>query len=224
MSRDLTTTTLAAIDDDVVYPFFAVELSFDSEVLRMWTGQGTFNDGVNDWVGAGNLLAISDIEETAEMSVKGATLTLSGVPSEILSLALSEPYQGRVCNIYFGTFSTGKILQESGSFILLQDGSKITLEATKTGFNQLFSGYMDQMNISDGGETSTIELMVENRLIDLERARVARFTSGYQKSLYPDDLGLDFVEDLQDKDIVWGRKTESNSKTSSSTPTPSHDR
>ena len=102
MSRDLTTTTLAAIDDDVVYPFFAVELSFDSEVLRMWTGQGTFNDGVNDWVGAGNLLAISDIEETAEMSVKGATLTLSGVPSEILSLALSEPYQGRVCNIYFG--------------------------------------------------------------------------------------------------------------------------
>ncbi len=113
-----------------------------------------------------------------------------------------------MCNIYFGTFSTGKILQESGSFILLQDGSKILLEATKTGFNQLFAGYMDQMNISDGGETSTIELMVENRLIDLERARVARFTSGYQKSLYPNDLGLDFIEDLQDKDIVWGRSVD----------------
>ena len=142
------------------------------------------------------------------MAVKGATISLSGVPTDLLSLALSEPYQGRVCNIYFGTFSTGKVLQESGSFILLQDGSKIVLEATKTGFNQLFSGYMDQMNISDGGETSTIELMVENRLIDLERARVARFTSGYQKSLYPDDLGLDFVEDLQDKDIVWGRSVD----------------
>ena len=141
------------------------------------------------------------------MAVKGATISLSGVPTDLLSLALSEPYQGRVCNIYFGTFSTGKVLQESGSFILLQDGSKIVLEATKTGFNQLFSGYMDQMNISDGGETSTIELMVENRLIDLERARVARFTSGYQKSIYPNDLGLDFIEDLQDKDIVWGRSS-----------------
>jgi len=184
MSRDLTPTTLAAIDDDVVYPFFAVELMFDSEVLRMWTGQGTFNDGVNDWVGAGNLLAISDIEETAEMSVRGATLTLSGVPSEILSLALSEPYQGRVCNIYFGI---------SGENI----------------FNQLFSGYMDQMNIEDGPETSTIELKVENRLIDLERARVARFTSAYQKSVYSGDKGLEFLEDMQDKPLTWGKKSAS---------------
>jgi len=184
MSRDLTPTTLAAIDDDVVYPFFAVELFFDSEVLRMWTGQGTFNDGVNDWVGTGNLLAISDIEETAEMSVRGATLTLSGVPSEILSLALSEPYQGRVCNIYFGI---------SGENI----------------FNQLFSGYMDQMNIEDGPETSAIELKVENRLIDLERARVARFTSAYQKSVYSDDKGLEFLEDMQDRPLTWGKKSAS---------------
>ena len=209
MSRDLSTVTIENIEDDVVYPFFAVELLFDGDnTIRMWTGQGTLVlENGTEWIGLGNLLDISAIEETAEMAVKGATITLSGVSSEALSFALSEPYQGRVCNIYFGTFSTGKILQESGSFILLQDGSKIILEAMSTGFNQLFSGYMDQMNIADGGDTTTIELMVENRLIDLERARVARFTSGYQKSLYPDDLGLDFVEDLQDKDIVWGRSS-----------------
>ena len=180
MSRDLTPTTIAAIADDVVYPFFAVEIMFDSEVLRMWTGQGTFNDGVNDWIGTGNLLDISSIEETSEMAVKGATLTLSGVPSEILSLALSEPYQGRVCNIYFGV-----------------RGENV--------FNQLFSGYMDQMNIDDGPETSSIELKVENRLIDLERARVARYTQYYQKSIYPNDNGLDFVEDLQTRKVPWGR-------------------
>jgi hypothetical protein len=209
MTRDLSTVTLDNIQEGVVYPFFAVELLFDgNNTIRMWTGQGTLNleDGT-EWVGLGSLLDISTIEETAEMAVRGATITLSGVSSEALSLALSEPYQGRVCNIYFGTFSVGKVLQESGSFILLQDGGKIHLEALSTGFNQLFSGYMDQMNISDGGETCDIQLMVENRLIDLERARVARFTSGYQKSIYPDDLGLDFVEDLQDKDISWGRKS-----------------
>jgi len=207
MSRDLSTVTIESIESDVVYPFFAVELQFDgANTIRMWTGQGTLvlQDGTQ-WIGTGNLLDISSIEETAEMAVKGATITLSGVPSELLSLALSEPYQGRVCNIYFGTFSTGAILQESGSFILLQDGSKILIESTKTGFNQLFTGYMDQMNISDGGNAATIELMVENRLIDLERARVARFTSSYQKSVYPGDLGLDFIEDLQDKKISWGR-------------------
>lgn len=207
MSRDLDPDTIKAISQDVVHPFFAVELKFDGdETLRMWTGQGTLvlDDGTQ-WVGTGNLLDISSIEETAEMAVKGATLTLSGVPSEILSLALSEPYQGRVCNIYFGTFSSGSLLKETGNYILLQDGSRINLETGEKGFNQLFSGYMDQMNIDDGGETSTIELKVENRLVDLERARVSRYTKFYQQSVYPDDEGLNFVEDLQTRKVPWGR-------------------
>ena len=209
MSRDLSSNTIENISQDVVYPFFATELRFDGDnVLRLWTGQGTLvlENGTN-WIGTGNLLDISAIEETSELAVKGATLTLSGVPSEVLSLALSEPYQGRVCNIYFGTFSQGSILQESSSYILLQDGSRINLETTDKGFNEIFSGYMDQMNIEESGETSTIQLLVENKLVDLERARVARFTSGYQKSIYAGDLGLDFVEDLQDKQIPWGRKS-----------------
>ena len=209
MSRSLDPTTLENINKDVVRPFNAVELKFDGDnVIRLWTGVGTLtlDDGTN-WVGAGTLLSISDVEETAEMAVRGATVSLSGIPSEVISLALSEPYQGRVCNIYFGTLSQGSILQESSSYILLQDGSRIELETGEKGFNEIFSGYMDQMNIEESGETSTIQLLVENKLVDLERARVARFTSGYQKSIYAGDLGLDFVEDLQDKQISWGRKS-----------------
>jgi hypothetical protein len=207
MSRDLDPSTIKAISQEVVRPFFAVELKFDgNETLRMWTGQGTLvlDDGTQ-WIGAGNLLDISSIEETAEMAVKGATITLSGVPSEVLSLALSEPYQGRVCNIYFGAFSSGSLLKETGNYILLQDGSRINVETGEKGFNQLFSGYMDQMNIDDSAETSIIELKVENRLIDLERARVARYTKYYQKSVYPYDDGLNFVEDLQTRKVPWGR-------------------
>jgi hypothetical protein len=188
MSRDLTSATITNISEDTVYPFFAVELNFDSEILRMWTGQGTLTlPDTTQWVGTGQLLDVSAIEETAEMAVRGATLTLSGVPSGILSLALNEPYQGRVCNIYFGTFTGGD------------------LTTAPSNFDQIFSGYMDQMNIQDGAETATIELKVENKLVDLERARVARFTSGYQNSVYPNDKGLDFVESLQDREIFWGR-------------------
>jgi len=209
MSRDLSAEVIQGINEDEVRPFFAVELNFDGEdILRMWTGQGTLvlQDGT-EWVGLGTLLNISTIEETTEMSVKGASITLTGIPSEVLSLALSQPYQGRVCNIYFGVFSIGFTLQENSAFILLEDGSKIALQETQTGFNNIFSGYMDQMNIAESADTSTIEVLVENKLIDLERARVARFTSGYQKSIYPNDLGLDFVEDLQDRNISWGRKS-----------------
>lgn len=209
MSRDLSESTVTNINRTVVKPFFAVEMLFDSNPVRMWTGVGTLvlEDGTS-WFGSGDLLNISAIEETQDMAVKGANISLSGIPSQLLSLAITEPYQGRVCKIYFGTFSEGTLLQEGGSYVLLQDGSKIALENTAAGFSLLFSGYMDQMNITEASDTATIEMLVENKLIDLERARVARFTSGYQKSIYPLDKGLDFIEDLQDKRIPWGRKSE----------------
>jgi hypothetical protein len=157
------------------------------------------------YVGTGNLLDVSSIEETTEIAVRGATLTLSGINSEVISLALQSQYQGRVCKIYFGMFARGSLLQESGSYILLEDGGKIDLEIQETGLTQIFSGYMDEMNIDEGADFGTIELKVENKLVDLERSRTRRYTSEYQKSVYPGDLGLEFVESLQDKEVVWGR-------------------
>ena len=182
MTRTIPSVVLNALDDDVINPFFAVELLFDSpNEIHLWTGVGDLDYDGKIWTGAGNLLDISSVNEAADLAVRGATITLSGMTSEVVSLALQEPYQGRVCNIYFGVTSD------------------------TTALTQVFSGYMDQMNIQENPDTSTIELTVENKLIDLERPRVARYTSAYQKSVYAGDLGLDFIEDLQDKEIVWGR-------------------
>ena len=209
MSRDVSPSVLSALDDDVIYPFFALELLFDDEqVLRLWTGTGTLVYNGQSWYGTGNLLQLDTIEETSEIAAKGATVTLSAVPSEVVSLALTEPYQGRKANIHFGTFVSGHVLQESANYILLEDGGKIYLEDQRTNLTQIFSGYMDQMNIDEGADTATLTLTVENKLIDLEKPRTARFTSTYQKTLFPNDRGLEFVEDLQTKEIVWGRTVE----------------
>lgn len=206
MSRDLSPTVLDALEDNVIYPFFAIELLFDgAQTLRLWTGSGTLVYNGIEYYGTGNLLTFDTIEETSEIAAKGATVTLSGVPSEVISLALTEPYQGRKANIYFGTFQKGLLLQESSSYILFEDGSKMFLEDTRTDLTQIFSGYMDQMNIDEGADASTVTLTIENKLIDLEKPRTARFTSTYQKALFPNDRGLEFVEDLQTKEIVWGR-------------------
>jgi hypothetical protein len=205
-TRDISGAILGAIEDTVVYPFFAVQFDFDSQPIRVWTGTGTLVYEGLSYTGTGNLLNVSSIEETSEMAVRGATLTMTGIPSELLSLALQEPYQGRTCTIYFGMFRKGALLTESSVYLLKEDGGKIFLETQETGLTQLFTGYMDEMNIDEGPEFATIEMKVENKLIDLERTRIRRFSSGYQKSVYPNDKGLDFVEALQDKEILWGRK------------------
>jgi hypothetical protein len=212
MSRVLPTTIVDALDDNVIYPFFAVEMNFDSDnVLRLWTGVGTLTfEGVS-WTGAGTLLGISSVEETKEIAAKGANISITGLPSEVLALALSTPYQGRTCKIYFGMFAKGSLQKESTNFILLEDGSRIELEDRSTGLTEIFTGYMDQMNISEDAGTGTIQVSVENKLIDLERARVARYTAEYQRSRdivgASTDAGFDFVADMQDQKLAWGRSS-----------------
>tara|TARA_R110001632_G_scaffold9645_1_gene36787 strand:- start:3380 stop:3964 length:585 start_codon:yes stop_codon:yes gene_type:complete len=194
MSRDLSSAIVSAISADVFRPFFTVDLMFDtgsvtygsttvtSAPLYLWTGHGTQVINGISYVGTGQFLEISAFEETAEIAARNATLTLSGIPSDLLALALATPYQGRECIIKFGATDD------------LTDRAVV------------FSGYMDQMKILESGDTSRIALTVESRLIDLERARVKRYTSENQKAKFPGDLAFDFVNSLQDQEIFWGRR------------------
>ena len=67
---------------------------------------------------------------------------------------------------------------------------------------------MDVMIIRETGDTSTIELKLENRLIALERPNERRMTDEDQKNLFPGDIGFEFIPDLQDKQLVWGKAPE----------------
>jgi len=86
---------------------------------------------------------------------------------------------------------------EAGGGILLEDGS-----ITHTSFT-VFTGEMDQMNISYGPETVTISLEVESRLVDLERPRIRRYTDADQRSRYPGDEAFSFVTRLQNESLEW---------------------
>lgn len=185
-TRDLTSALSSALDDDVVNIFFAVDLDFDgANATRVWTGHGTVTIDGKDYTGLGDLLSVSSVEETSDTKATGATIMLTGIPkTSNLALALTEPYQGREGRIYLG---------------VLGDTTEMT---------EIFAGYMDQMNISEGPDSATIEVTLENKLIDLERARIARYTASYQRNKYSGDKGLDFVESLQDKEIVWGREVD----------------
>ncbi len=217
MTRELSTDITSILSNPTLLPFWAVDLEFDSpNDLYLWSGLGDLTLGTQVYTGAGNLLSISAIKETAEVRAVGASLALSGIPSDLLSLVLSEPYQGRKARIKFGVLgvagSGGSILLESGDYLLTEAGDQLLLEAAAAGstvYFDIFVGDMDQMPISEGPETSTISLSVESRLIQLEQSIGARYTSEDQKRNYPDDLAFDFLLELQTDQLMWGRKDES---------------
>ena len=208
MARDIFPSILQALTAPQIMPFFAVDLMFQSGPLYMWSGYGDFvrQDTGNTYLGAGQLLNISTVEETTEIQAVGANFTLSGIPSDFLSLALQEPYQGRECKIYFGVLMEGGLITQSLNTITTQLGELLVLQSGTQGFLEIFSGEMDQMNIVEASDTATISVSAENALIKLERPVVRRLTNTDQQSRYPTDKGLEFVAALQDKEIFWGRK------------------
>lgn len=178
-------TSPAEFLDASMEVFYAVELEFDSGTVRLWNGTYDASIEGETYTGAGSLLSISEVEETGEIAARGANLSLSGIDNGFLSTALTEEYQNRPARVLFGVISGGVY-------------SAYTI----------FEGRMDVMTITEGAETSTISLAIENRLIDLERPRSFRYTSEDQKQFYPNDKGLDYVADIQEKEVLWGKKSE----------------
>jgi hypothetical protein len=174
-----------AVTADLVRPIILVECAFDSGALNLWNGIGTLTVSSTDYVGAGTLLAIGEIAESSELQANGITVTLSGITDPLLAKARDEDYQGRELTVKLGAM----------------DSSNGVISSPVT----VFSGFMDTMVINDSSETATIQIAVENRLIEFERTRVRRYTAEDQKIDYPTDKGLEFVAEMAEKEIVWGR-------------------
>jgi hypothetical protein len=141
----------------------------------------------NTFTGLGDLIGVSAISESDQVEAIGATLSLTGIKSSIISAALSANYTNRNASIFLGLFDTNK--------------SVISDVYT------LFKGKMDIMKIDEGPESATIVLSLENRLIALDRSKERRYTHEDQQLSFSGDKGFEFVPDLQDKEIIWGKKT-----------------
>lgn len=182
MSRTVPASLLTALAQKEVQPFYAVEFLFDGGDVRLWTGYGERTISGKTYVGGGSLLNIQGLGEVADLSAKAITISLSGVPSELVSLALQEPYQRRVCRVYFGAVNVTDVVE-------------------------VFSGQVNRMPIEDSGDSSTITATVDSKLVETGKASNQRYTSENQKARFAGDTFFDYVNAIQDADIVWGRKS-----------------
>ncbi len=188
MSREITSAAQGASQAEVARPVLLAELDFPSGFVRVnSTDRGIFFDSqgaspLNEFLGVGRLGSISTVGETSSLQARGVELALSGIPAAHISAAF-ESAQGRPGRIWIG---------------FLDDSYALIVEPVL-----VFSGLIDNSSI-DIGETATVTVTVESRLIAWERAKIRRYTNEDQQQRFSDDKFLEFVNQTVDKEILWG--------------------
>lgn len=183
MSRSLPAALATEFGKNQLEIFYTVELNFSSGALRFWTGYGELTADGDEWTGTGLVMAISSSQENTDLSANGLSLTFSGLNTTVISFVLTENYRGRVAKVYVGAL----------------------VNNVPTDLYQIWSGRMDTMTIVEDGNTATVQINLENILIDLERPRLRLYTDEEQKLRFPGDESLSKVAGLQDAQIAWGR-------------------
>jgi len=179
MARALTSAVDTAVQSDTVLPILLVKIDTTGGLFRVWTGYGYLIFNSEIYKGIGDLGGVSNILETRDLQANGITLTLEGIAASNIAMALSQIRQGKEANVFIGLFDN-------------------TTKALIVDPYELFTGETDIPIISDLGETATIGIKCENRMITLEKPRVRRYTKEDQAIDDPTDLGFDFVPGLQD--------------------------
>lgn len=176
--------------------FFAIKAEFDTDDILLWSGTDDLVIASETYTGAGNLLSISNTEDNLELKSNGLVITLSGMDTTIVNYALTENYQNRPLTLFMG-YVMGGTNEVAGTLTL-------------------FKGRMTSLVIGDTPEGSTVTIDAENRLVDLDRPSNLRYTKESQNFLHDGDTGFNRVASLQDKQINWGKSSDTAGKGGSS--------
>jgi len=188
MARNLDSSLLAQMRSGKWAPILLIQIDFASGSTYWWTGLGTITWNGHDWLGTGTLGKISTVSEVNEIRADTVTLSLSAIPSDIVDDVLNEIRQGKACKIWLAAID-------------------VATRALIGNPYQTFGGRVDVGAIEDGEDVCTATITVENRLIDLQRARAIRYTHEDQQAVLAGDLGFEFVPQLQEWNGVWGKGT-----------------
>ena len=134
------------------------------------------------WLGTGSVGSVDEIEDKAAEQ-KSLKFTLSGVPVELLAIALAEPIRGKPCRVYLA---------------ILDPSTHAVLDVPA-----VWAGTLDQMPITQGSQTCTISVTAEHSGATYSRPKPLRYTDADQQRLYPGDTALRFVVSQSQHQDIW---------------------
>jgi hypothetical protein len=196
MSRSLSPTFLAQLGSTgACRPVLFVELAFADNTLYLFGGVGKFTPAGpaysaaatfpygQTWTGLGWLAKVSTIPQTTKVQAQNVTLSLSGIPSNLVLEAVGQVRISGSATVWLGFFDA--------------NGNLITDPV------QLFAGALDVPTITDSGQTCTISITAENPLLLLNEAPARQFDDADQQIYSPGDLGFSFVDALGNLSLFW---------------------
>lgn len=159
------------------------QFEFASGTKRYTTLPYSITWNGNTWIGVGGLAQLDEIRETEALVANGVKITLSGLPTALVSLALQENVQGRACTIWFAALGA--------------DNQVLDTPPVE------FKGTVDTMPIAIESGQGQIVVNVESKLIDFARPKIRRYNDADQQAEYPGDRFFEFVPQMVEAEITW---------------------
>ena len=185
--RTLIAGAATALQQPTVPLAVLVEMDLDSGFLYLNTSSLDLTTGGHTYTGTSGMGKIDTLADSPA-EAKALSFELSGVPSSLVSLALTEPVQGRKVKISLGIF-------DPSTYALLQ-------------VHERWAGKLDVMTIVDGpGPTATLKVTAEHIGIDLLRPTNSLYSDAEQKRLHPGEPSLQYIADQVDMRVIWPAAT-----------------
>jgi hypothetical protein len=184
--RTVTGLALAALAGAELEIAQLLYMQFPSVVVALNSSNYDIDYGGVTYRGAAGLGTIAEIEDSPG-EIKGIQLQMSGIPTEYLTLALSD-----------ATVVQGAILVIRLAII---DQAGTVLDAPLD-----WIGTVDTMPIEEDGETCAISITAESSAVDFLRGNALTTSDPDQRFLYPGDLAFQYVVPQAEVQIVWPTK------------------
>lgn len=161
----------------------AVDLDFPSGHVRLTDAIGDITIGGYTYSGNGQFNGIDKIEEGIEIISRSVQFQLSGVDSEMVTIARAGGYQSKTVTLYLAFYN--KTTQS------LLDTPEI-----------IWEGFIDTMSIRLAQNEASITVNCEHRL--RREPRIARYTDADQQLAHSGDNFFDQVPKIPGYVSRWG--------------------
>lgn len=184
MSRSISTDTKTNLAQAHVTAFPLVDMEFTGDTLYCCGAPFDVSWGGNTYLGVQGLGQIDVLSET-DAEIKGLTFTLSGIPLSNIAMALETNVANCPVTVRLATVDAAGVLSVD---------------------TNVWQGYLDTLGLVDNGESATVQVTAEHRMVSWKRPTIKRFTSADQAEVDADDAFFSYVEATTNATIVWPNK------------------